>query len=195
MVPDQLSTDRYILRRFTRRDIDALNAAVASSLPELARWLPWAQPGYGRDDAAAYLRESIQSWRDGKAFDYAIRPQSAPGRHLGNASIWHVSRASRTAEIGYWVATAHTGVGIGTEVTARLIRLGFEGLGLHKINLRIAVGNRASERIAEKLGFSREGILREELLIRGRWVDHTIYSLLEQEWRSSPSLDAEATPG
>jgi len=189
MVPERLTTQRYILRRFNRRDIDALTAVVRASMDDLHRWLPWAYPGYTRDDAASYIRESMQSWREARAFDYAVRPMATPGRHVGNVSIWHVSRSSRTAEIGYWV------VGAGTEVTARLVRLGFEHLGLHKINLRIAVGNRASDRIAEKLGFSREGVLREELLIRGRWVDHTLYSLLEQEWRTSPWLDAETTPG
>jgi RimJ/RimL family protein N-acetyltransferase len=65
-----------------------------------------------------------------------------------------------------------------------LMRVGFDVLGMHKIVLRIAVGNRASERVAEKLGFVREGVLREELLIRGIWTDHTLYSILEHEFRT-----------
>ncbi|MDH4116955.1 MAG: GNAT family N-acetyltransferase [Acidimicrobiia bacterium] len=185
MVPERLTTERFELRRFTRRDTDGLALAVRRSLPDLQLWLPWAHPGYDRDEAAAYVRDSTQSWREGRAFDFAIRPLDDDDGHIGNISIWQVTRMGRAGEIGYWIRSDRTGLGIATEVTARVMALGFERLGFHKINLRIAVGNKASERVAAKLGFTREGVLREELLIRGRWVDHTLYSILEHEWRTA----------
>lgn len=184
MLPDRIGTDRLVLRRFTKRDVDNVADAVLSSLPELEKYLPWAHSGYSRDDAAAYIRDSIQSWKERKAFDFSIRLRSDPDTHLGNISIWHVSRLARTGEIGYWIRTDRTTNGIATEATEALMRLGFDVLGMHKIVLRIAVGNRASERVAEKLGFVREGVLREELLIRGTWTDHTLYSILEHEFRA-----------
>lgn len=188
MLPERVPTRRFVLRRFNRRDVDALTEAVRASLPDLQLWLPWAHAGYDRDDAAGYVRDSVASWREGRAYDYAIRPIGRPELHVGNISIWHVSRMGRSAEIGYWVRSDHTNQGVGAEVTAAMVRAGFERMGLHKLILRIAVGNHASERIAEKLGFTREGVLREELMIRGSWVDHTMYSLLEHEWRRSPTL-------
>ncbi len=185
MVPERISTERFELRRFGRRDADALTAAVRGSLPELQRWLPWAHSGYDRDEALGYVRDSTQSWREGRAFDFAIRSAEKPSGHLGNVSIWQVSRMGRTGEIGYWVRSDRTGQGVATEVTAAMLKVGFDRLGFHKVNLRIALGNRGSERVAEKLGFTREGVLREELLIQGKWVDHTLYSLLEHEWRAA----------
>ena len=184
MLPDRIGTDRLVLRRFTRRDVDDVAEAVLSSLPELEAYLPWAHRGYGREDAAAYVRDSIQSWKERKAFDFSIRLRNDPGTHLGNISVWHVSRLARTGEIGYWIRTDRTTNGIATEATQALMRVGFDVLNMHKIVLRIAVGNRASERVAEKLGFVREGVLREELLIRGIWTDHTLYSILEHEFRT-----------
>ncbi|MFP3913993.1 MAG: GNAT family N-acetyltransferase [Actinomycetota bacterium] len=181
--PEQIETDRLILRRFHRRDIGALEEAVRSSLADLNEWLPWAHMDYTRDDAVAFVRDSVQAWREEKAFDYSIRFQEEPDRHLGNISIWQTSRTGRIGEIGYWIRTDLTGRGYATEATRALMRVGFENLGLHKITLRIAVGNRGSERVAEKLGFTREGLLREELLIRGNWMDHTLYSMLEGEFR------------
>lgn len=181
MPPERITTQRLLIRRFTRRDVDDIAEAVAVSLPELQAWLPWAHPGYGREDAQAYVRDSMLAWKERRAFDYSIRWRHDPEMHLGNVSIWHVSRLGRTGEIGYWVRSDVTTQGIGTEATEALIDVGFADLGLHKIVLRIAIGNQASERIADKLGFVREGILREELLIRGAWVDHTLYSLLESE--------------
>lgn len=193
MIPERLESDRLILRRFNRRDADSIAESVMSSLPELGRWLPWAHVSYNREDAASFIRESSQAWREGRAFDFAIRSKKIPDRHIGNVSIWPVSRLGRTGEIGYWVRSDSTSSGIGTEATAKVMELGFSQLGFHKINLRIAVGNHASEKIATKLGFTKEGILREELQIRGRWVDHHLYSMLETEFRSNRKM--AATPG
>lgn len=181
--PDQIDTERLILRRFGRRDVSSLEEGVRSSLADLNEWLPWAHMDYTRDDAVAFVRDSIQAWKEEKAFDYAIRRRVDPDRHIGNISIWQTSRTGKIGEIGYWVRTDLTGQGYATEATQALMQVGFDQLGLHKITLRIAVGNRGSERVAEKLGFAREGLLREELLIRGNWVDHTLYSMLEGEFR------------
>jgi ribosomal-protein-serine acetyltransferase len=186
MIPSRITTERFIIRRFARRDTDALCDAVSVSLPELSEFLPWAHSGYGRDDAVAYIRDSIGAWREGRAYDFTIRSRTDASRHLGNISIWHVSRLGRTGEIGYWIRSDETGQGIATEATGALLQSGFTDLGMHKVTLRIARGNRSSERVAEKLGFTREGLLREELKIRGTWVDHTLYSILEHEYGLRP---------
>ncbi|HEX2152534.1 MAG TPA: GNAT family protein [Acidimicrobiia bacterium] len=181
--PEILETERLVIRRFHRRDVSSLEEGVRSSLADLNEWLPWAHMDYTRDDAVAFIRDSIQAWREEKAFDYAIRTQEQPDHHLGNISIWQTSRTGRIGEIGYWIRTDLSRRGYATEATRAMMKAGFDNLGLHKVTLRIAVGNRGSERVAEKLGFTREGLLREELLIRGNWVDHTLYSMLEGEFR------------
>ncbi|HLU30919.1 MAG TPA: GNAT family protein [Acidimicrobiia bacterium] len=181
--PETIETERLVLRRFNRRDVPSLEEGVRSSLADLNEWLPWAHMDYTRDDAVAFVRDSIQAWREGKAFDFAIRGRENLDRHVGNISIWQTSRTGRIGEIGYWIRTDMNGKGYATEATQALMATGFDVLGLHKLTLRIAVGNIGSERVAEKLGFTREGVLREELLIRGNWVDHTLYSMLEGEFR------------
>jgi ribosomal-protein-serine acetyltransferase len=183
--PDRIYTERFLLRRFARKDADAILAAVEASLPDLTQWLPWAHEHYTKDEAIAYVRDSMQSWKEGRAYDFAIRSPNDPGSHLGNMSVWHVSRLGKVGEIGYWVRSDATSKGIATETAAAMLDLGFTKLGMHKITLRIAVGNDASDRVAQKLGFTREGILREELKVNGRWLDHTLYSMLEQEFRRS----------
>lgn len=178
-------TERFILRPFERRDALPLVEAVRASLPELQQWLPWAHGGYGRQDALAYIRESSRSWKEGKAFDFAIRREDDLRRHIGNVSIWFLSKSFRTGEIGYWIRSDETTKGIATEVTASALAIAFDEMKLHRVILRIAVGNRASERIGEKLGFTREGILREEIKIRGTWIDHSVWGLLDHEYRTT----------
>lgn len=172
-----------MLRPFKRRDVGAINSAVEHSLPELQEWLSWAAGDYSKSVVQHFVRDSTNAWDNGRAFDFAIRRPDDPDRHLGNVSVWFTSRANRVGEIGYWVRTDEVGQGICTEVTARMLQVGFEELKLHRIALRIAVGNRPSERVAEKLGFLQEGILRDEVKVGSRWLDHTIWGLLESEWR------------
>ena len=173
-----------ILQRFSRRDHNTYDEAVRASLPELNQWLPWARLEYEHADSNAFIRECIQSWKEDRAWDYSIRWKDDPDRHIGSVSMWTVSKLGKIAEFGYWVRTDEASKGVTTESVGRLLEEAFGPLGYHKVTLRIAVGNDASDRVAEKLGFTREGVLREELLIRGNWVDHSLWSLLDREFRA-----------
>ena len=137
--PVERYTERLLLRPFRRRDIEALYAAVRDSQTELAEYLPWATKAFTRAGAAGFVRESMRSWREGKAYDFSIRLHERPERHVGNISIWHVSRSSRSGEIGYWIRTEDTGRGIATEATHEALRIGFGELSMHRMVLRVAV--------------------------------------------------------
>ena len=176
-------TASLVLRPFQRRDVDPLVEAIRSSLPELEVWLPWPHDAYDKVDALRFIRDSNKAWREQRAFDFAIS-RERDKRHLGNVSIWYTSRPNRCGEIGYWVRTDMTGTGIATEATKAMLRMGFEDMGLHRITLRIAVGNVASERIADKLGFTKEGVLREVIEVGGQRLDHSVHSILRSEWRA-----------
>jgi len=176
-------TPRLELRPFKRRDLDAVVESIESSIDDLERWLPWANRSYGRAETNRFLRESASAWSEGRAFDFAIRSRLEPETHLGNISVWPTSRRERAGEIGYWIRSSATGQGIATEATARVAQVGFDELELHRVTLRIALGNRPSERVAEKLGFTKEGLLRKEVLVKGRWMDHSLWAMLDEEFR------------
>lgn len=175
-------TPRLELRPFKRRDVDALVEAVVESKPELEPWLPWAAAQYRRSDALRFVRDSNTAWADGRAFDMAIRALDDPDYHLGNISVWHTSRREQAGEIGYWIRSRSTKTGVATEAAANVVTAAFEELGLHRVILRIAVGNTASERVAQKLGFTHEGILRREVLVKGVWMDHSLWAMIEDEY-------------
>jgi ribosomal-protein-serine acetyltransferase len=175
------STPRFTLRPFRRRDTTALHEAITASQKDLQQWLPWAA-SYDRSVAQRFIRDSASAWAEGKAFDFAVRAKDDQSRHVGNVSVWWTSMQNGIGEIGYWIRSDMTGQGVGTEVTARAVQIGFEELDCHKLVLRIAVGNVSSEGIAQHLGFTYEGILRDEVKIGDEWVDHTAWSLLDNEW-------------
>ena len=178
------TTPRLTLRPFRRRDLEPLIEAIHESWQDLALWLPWANAGYSRLDAMRFIRDSSAAWTEGRAFDFSIRARADADRHLGHISVWPVSRRERSGEVGYWVRSSGVGQGVATEATARVLQAGFEELGMHRITLRIAVGNLRSERVANKLGFVQEGLLRKEVLVHGAWMDHTLWAMLEEEFRA-----------
>jgi RimJ/RimL family protein N-acetyltransferase len=171
-----------MLRPFRRRDTAAVHEAVRASLPELAEYLPWAV-NYQRSVTAQFIKDSIGAWASGRAFDFAIRSLDDADRHLGNISVWFTSRANKIGEVGYWVRSDVTGDGIGTEATAQALQIAFEDLQMHRVTTRIAVGNVASEKIVQKLGLLKEGTLRDEVKVGSRWIDHTVWGILDREWR------------
>ena len=123
----------------------------------MSRWLPWPHPRYGRSDALRFIRDSQAAWEEGRAHDFALRSHHDGLTHLGNISVWPTSRREQAGEVGYWVRSDRTQQGIATEAAARVLQVAFEEMGLHRVILRVAVGNRPSERVAEKLGFVARG--------------------------------------
>lgn len=174
-------TRRLLLRPFRRRDVGPLHEAIEVSLADLQPWLPWVE-GYDRGVAQRFIRESVAAWADRRAYDFTVRTLTDPGRHIGNVSLWATSPQNKIGEVGYWIRSDETGKGYGAEATMRAVQIGFEEMRLHKIQLRIAVGNVRSERIAQSLAFALEGTLRDEVKVGDEWLDHTVWSLLEGEW-------------
>lgn len=184
-------TRRLMLRPFRRRDVGAFHEAVTASIDELQPWLPWID-GYDRGFAQRFIRESVGSWAERRAYDFTVRPIDDMDRHIGNVSVWPTSVQNSVGEVGYWIRSDETGKGYAKEAAAVAVDVGFSELGLHKLTLRIAVGNDASETIAKRLGFTYEGVLRDEVKVGGRWLDHTSWSMLDDEWAANAArLHAE----
>src|SRR3970040_466599 len=118
-----------MLQRFTRRDAPTLDDAIKASLADLNQWLPWARMDYTPSDTAAFIRESVQAWKEERAWDYSIRMKDDAKRHVGNISFWTVSKLGKIAEIGYWVRSDETSRGICTEAVGLLREGAFGALG------------------------------------------------------------------
>ncbi len=102
---------------------------------------------------------------------------------IGSAGIFRISWFDGRAYLGLSIGESnYWGQDIGTEVTQLMVEYAFNELNLHKIYAIIAVLNEASWHCAEKNGFQREGLLKEDTFIDGKYVDYYLYSLLKDEW-------------
>lgn len=101
---------------------------------------------------------------------------------VGATGYHGMDRASRSAEIGYWIAEEYMGRGLVTRCLERLLEYGFEELELNRIVIKCATENLRSQAIPERLGFTREGVERDGDWLHTRFVDQIVYSLLAREW-------------
>ena len=182
-----IATERLRLTAPRRGDLDALDEAIAETLPQLVRWLPWAHPLHGKADTRRYIRSARLARSRRAAFEYALWERQG-GRLVGIASIHRIDWSRRSAGLGYWVRESAQGRGYATEAAGALVEDAFRRIGLHRIEAHVALENTRSQRVPEKLGFTNEGIARESELIGGHWIDHIQYSLLDRDVLGPPPV-------
>jgi len=170
------------VRAYRSQDREALYAAVCESIPQVSKYETWCHPGYRIEEAAGYVNYWVEMWEKGQAFYYAV-VDPATGEFLGSCGLAGLNAEHKHAGLGYWVRTSRTGQGIATTAARQVARLGFEDLGLIRIELEIAVDNTASRRVAEKIGAVNEGILRRRLILPAGPTDVVMYALLSHELR------------
>jgi RimJ/RimL family protein N-acetyltransferase len=121
---------------------------------------------------------------DGSALRLALVPRTGGGP-IGTVSLFQLSRGNRRAEIGYALARAWWGRGVMHEALVALLDWAFDALALNRLEADIDPANHASARSLERLGFTREGVLRERWIVDGQVSDTALYGLLAREWRAS----------
>ena len=174
-----LSDGRVVLRKPDLLDVDEIYAGVRDSQAEIGQWMSWARPDYSREDAADWLARTWLAWRAGTVFEFMVtHPED--GRLLGLCGLNQISREDGTANLGYWMRTDEAGNGYCTAAARLLARFGFEQVGLRRIRLFHDVDNIGSQRVAEKIGFVREGVRRRHSRqLDGRLADTVLYSLID----------------
>jgi ribosomal-protein-serine acetyltransferase len=168
-----LTTKRLTLRPFEAEDSTALLEATRD--PEILRWMPWASghtPAQARDWCSVHAHSNPD-----EQLNLAI---VAEGAFSGAVGLTRAAWASGRVEIGYWVAPWARRQGYAVEATGAVAAYAF-AKGLHRVELLAATANFASQRVAERAGFTREGVLRDVLVIPGGRSDAVLFSLLKGE--------------
>jgi RimJ/RimL family protein N-acetyltransferase len=164
-----------VLRRWRLDDVPAVARACRD--PEIARWLAFVPDPYTEEDARFYVNDCLAAGDDRKPF--AITDAES-GRVIGSIDM-RINRMA-TGHIGYWLAADARGRGLTTAALRALSRWGIEELGLGRVELVTDPDNIASQRVAEKAGFQREGVLRAMLVNRdGSRRDGVMFSLLPED--------------
>ena len=164
------------------RDSDLQPLVVACQDPEISRWTRVPYP-YGPTDARAYLLQRHDTLHAGTAAPFAIVSATDRDELLGSISLMRFSWQHARAEVGYWLAKDARGNGHVTRAVRLITEWGFRHLGLERIDLLAATGNPASQRVAERCGFTREALLRSYLPGKEGRQDMVAYGLLASDPR------------
>jgi RimJ/RimL family protein N-acetyltransferase len=181
-------TDRLILRPFTEDDLDALHAY--QSLPAVTRYLYWdVRDRAATAEAIRKRRSQTTLEKEGDGLGLAVLLRDT-GDLVGDVNLLWLSEEHRQGEFGFVFNPAFHGNGYAREAAAEMLRLGFEGLGLHRIVGRCDGRNGASANLMAKLGMRREAHYVQNEVVKGEWTDEIVYAMLESEWLSAGRPDA-----
>lgn len=186
----RIETKRLLVRCYNPCDAPLLAQSVTENVEHLRPWMPWV------DDEPEPIEEKVKRLKRfrgnfdlGQNFVYGIfDPEDT--KLLGGTGL-HPRTGENQLEIGYWIHKDYINQGLVTESTAALVRVAFELIQVHKIEIHCDPANLASAAVPRKLGFIHEGTLRAKTPFLERWSDSMVWGLLESEYPNSPSAQAE----
>jgi RimJ/RimL family protein N-acetyltransferase len=157
-VPEQLESERLILRCPRAGDGAIVLPSVCESIRELKIWMPWATDDYGLEQSEQWCRKGAANFVLREQFQFLIFPRD-DGQHIGNIGMFRLNWDVPSCEIGYWLRTSRCGRGFMNEAVQALCALGFNHFKMNRIEIQCDDSNRRSARVAELCGFSLNGIL------------------------------------
>ncbi len=181
-----LHAERLVLRPFSEADTDDIFALQSN--PNVLRY--WDSPPWKeRARAERFIASCKQMEQEGSGARLAIE-RAADHVFIGWCLLINWNADYRSATLGYCLSDSVWGQGFATEAATALLQWGFDTLDLNRVQSETDTRNTASARVLEKLGFVREGTLREDCIVDGDVSDSWVYGLLRREWKpanSSPS--------
>lgn len=167
--------------------LSLISPAHAQPLYELAvanreylrQWLDWVDNMQDLNFIQQFVRNCQNHHARGTDHAFVILENETI---VGRIGMYKVDSYNRIGEIGYWVAASAQGRGIITQACKAIIRYGFDELKLNRIEIKCASENRKSQAVPERLGFTKEGILRQAEWLHGQFVDLVLYSMLKEDW-------------
>ena len=188
----RIETERLVVRCYQPSDTQLLADSVMESVEHLKPWMPWAhdepRPFEARLQGVKRFRGMFDLHEN---YVYGIfNPEET--KLIGGTGL-HPRLGDNELEIGYWIHKDYINKGLVTESTAALVKVAFEIIHVHRIEIHCDPGNQASSSIPRKLGFTHEGTLRAKTPFLDRWSDSMVWGLLDTEYPNSPSVKAKIT--
>lgn len=174
-----LETEHLLIRELRMSDAqDQLEYAQDDEIAALGLWLPQKTLQENIND----IQETINHYANGDNFSWAVEHR-ADHKMIGRIQLGGYNVRDARADLGYAYNRLYWGKGYATEAAHAILQFGFDTLKLHRVGAKVLPNNVGSIRVLEKLGFRREGTLRQTYALRGSHEDLLCYSILAPEWR------------
>jgi ribosomal-protein-serine acetyltransferase len=171
--------DHIVLRSYTAGDADELFAAVNGSRKHLHPWLEWVDKTLKPEHSLQFIQQSLHELHNQQSLALGI---FLDGKVVGGIGMHEWDHATRRAQAGYWLSKEHEGKGIIHRSFMKFLEFLFIKIGLNKVEVHFFPENERSARVAERLGFRIEGVIRQSKLRNGMPDDIVVAGLLKSEW-------------
>jgi RimJ/RimL family protein N-acetyltransferase len=192
-LPEAIATERLWLRCPRAGDGAACNEAVVQTLAELEPWMPWAQSAPTLQESELECRRMAARFARREDLPLFIFERGADGRYgrmLGGTGLHRMDWSVPRFEIGYWRRSGEGGRGVTSEAVLALARFAFDTLRAQRVEVRMSSHNHKSRAVAQRCGFTLEGVLRRDSLdVNGQPRDTAVYARVRgiEEPEASPA--------
>lgn len=176
-----LADEVVLLRAWRAEDLPAKVLGFADPSVQRFSW-PKATP-YTEEDARSFFAFQEDARCRGEELNFAFVEPGDAEVVLGGGSLYGIDVQQGRAAVGYWLAPSSRGRGVATHATRLMARWAFEGLRVARLELTCGPDNERSQRVADRCGFVREGVLRSHIPFKGGRRDTVMFSLLPVELR------------
>lgn len=177
-----LASERLLMQKMTERDTDDMFAYTSDA--DLLRFLP-LNVTPTRDDAEMAIHNFMDMYRARRVAPWGITIK-ATGKHIGICGFESWNPVTDRAEIGFLIAREFWRQGYASEAARRVMRFGYEKMGLNRIEARVKPDNESSRLLLGKLGMRYEGLMREHSWWRDSYHDLELYAILRREFEAQP---------
>ncbi|HTG68621.1 MAG TPA: GNAT family N-acetyltransferase [Candidatus Udaeobacter sp.] len=175
-IPESFESNRLLIRAPLWGDGIKLNEAVIASRDELKPWMPWAQTIPTVEESEVVVRRARLKYLERTDLMLLLISKET-GQLIGSSGLHRIDWQSRKFEIGYWVRSAFSGKGYITEAAEAITNFAVQELKANRVEIRCDSRNTRSARVAERLGYTLEGILRnEKCAVDGSLRDTMVFS-------------------
>jgi ribosomal-protein-alanine N-acetyltransferase len=175
-----LESDRLMLRKMSLEDAPDLFEYASDS--QVAQYTTWT-PHQSLEDSQIFLNSILEKYQTHESCDWGII-HKGDCKLIGTCGFVNWVQAHHHAEMGYALSRAYWGQGYMPEAVKAVVAFAFQETNLNRIEARCKLPNQASARVMEKVGFSFEGILRQQMLSKGSFHDMKLYAILREDWEN-----------
>jgi len=158
---------------------EQLNSLIERNRAHIKEWSAWMKDDHSIENTRSFIRRNLIRVANNEGFAVAIWYQ---GEMAGQIEYNYIDWTNKNTEIGYWLGASFQGKGLATKSCRVLIDHAFTEMKLNRVEMHCGVENKKSRRIAENLGFRKEGVIRQAGWLHDHFVDLVVYGMLASEW-------------
>ncbi|UOQ44923.1 GNAT family N-acetyltransferase [Halobacillus salinarum] len=167
------------LRLLEVRHAEELFQLTDASRENLRKWLPWVDHTINPEHSKSFIEWTLKQFCNNDGFQAGIWHK---GELAGVVGLHTINWANKSTSIGYWLGDRFRGKGLMTKSCQEVVDHCFNDLNLNRIEIRVAAENEKSLAIPDKLGFKKEGCLKEAELLYRTYVDHYVFGLVKEDY-------------